>query len=354
LIGGVLVEIGSEYNLNSNKVGENEYFQISNYPNRWFLSGRTGLYCIGREISNTVSEVMMPQYCCASMVAPFVAQGINVLFYNSFDLANVKMDESKQAILVMDYFGFLSDETLSFISRCKALGKIVIVDATQTAFSYSNAYDEADYIVVSYRKWLDCLCAVVYSKNGFGTDDCTNNNISYTTTWRKAAGLKTNYLKGMPVNKQDFLDLYANANHQLDSDYSDYKPEETELAVLANTDSAFLRKKRRQNAVFLIDEVKKLSLDFDVGLMYDSVGDKDCPLFVPILVKEDKRGVIRQTLIKNDIYCPVHWPIDNRHPHCVTPYHKQELSLICDQRYGKDEMKKQVEVLSQALKISDN
>lgn len=45
--------------------------------------------------------------------------------------------------------------------------KILIVDATQTAFSRLATYPLADYIFVSYRKWTDCLCAAVYAKKDF-------------------------------------------------------------------------------------------------------------------------------------------------------------------------------------------
>lgn len=348
------MEVGSEFGNNSNRIGQNEYLQICSFPRKFFLSGRTGLHFIGQEIKNLVSEIVLPEYCCGSMIAPFAAQGYKISFYNSFDLNNVSVDETEQAFLILDYFGFLSDATLTFISKCKAAGKIVIVDATQTAFSHSKTYDLADYIVASYRKWFDCLCAVVFSKNGFNSAERIKEHTSYTRTWRKAAGLKENYLKGSPVDKNGFLDLFAQANHQLDIDCVDYTPDDTELVMLCEADSSFLRKRRRENAAYLMSAVKKLSTFSEVQLIFDIMRNDDCPLFVPILVNENKRNVIRSVLIKNNIYCPIHWPIDQRYPYCISQYHKREISLICDQRYGIDEMKKQVTVLSQALILADD
>ena len=77
--------------------------------------------------------------------------------------------------------------------------------------------------------------------------------------------------------------------------------------------------------------------------------EEDCPLFVPLLLDEKNRFAIRDVLIKNDIYCPIHWPIDGRYPYENTSYHRRELSLICDQRYGIREMGRQISVLTQAL-----
>ena len=254
-----------------------------------------------------------------------------------------------QIVLIMDYFGFLSDQTLQFVSQCKKNGKIVIIDATQTAFSHSKTYELADYIVVSYRKWFDSLCAVVYSKNGFKVSENNREHPSYTKIWRNAAILKEKYLKDCCGDKERFLTLFAKASNELDVDYINYSVNASEIEIMRNADSSLLRKIRRKNAKYLINEVKKISKNFDIQLIFDAIGDEDCPLFVPILLNEDKRTIIRNELIKNNIYCPIHWPIDQRYPYSKTFYHQREFSLICDQRYGLEEMRKQILILSKSL-----
>ena len=74
--------------------------------------------------------------------------------------------------------------------------------------------------------------------------------------------------------------------------------------------------------------------------------DMDCPLFVPIITK--KRNEIRQFLTDNKIYCPVHWP---KPAGCESNLYDTELSLICDQRYSEEDMKRLVEVLLEAVKL---
>lgn len=343
------MEIGSEFSTHSIIFGKNEYFELSNYSKRYVLSGRTGLYLIAEELKTEFLNISLPDYCCGSMVAPFVEQGYHVSFYPAFDLNNAKIDESVQVVLIMDYFGFLSDQTLQFVSQCKKNGKIVIIDATQTAFSHSKTYELADYIVVSYRKWFDSLCAVVYSKNGFKVSGYNKEHPVYTKIWRNAANLKEEYLKDRGGDKEEFLTLFTKARHELDADYMNYNANVSEIEIMRNADSSFIREARRKNAKYLINEIKKISKISDVQLVFDAIEDEDCPLFVPILVNEDKRAIIRNELIINNIYCPIHWPIDQRYPYSNTFYHQRELSLICDQRYGLEEMRKQILILSKSL-----
>ena len=74
------------------------------------------------------------------------------------------------------------------------------------------------------------------------------------------------------------------------------------------------------------------------------IKDMDCPLFVPVIVQNEKRDLIRKKLIEHSIYCPVHWP----HPKatCESNLYDMELSLICDQRYNEEDMQRIIDVLN--------
>lgn len=346
------MEIGSEFSTNSAPAGENKYLSLCSAPSRFVLSGRTGLSLIAEELRPLVSNIALPDYCCASMVAPFVAQGFHVSFYGALDPEVPSISSKAQAVLIMDYFGFLSPGTMALVSKCKQDGKLVIVDATQSAFSHSPAYEQADYVVVSYRKWLDSLCAVVYSKNGFHTPAYTEEHPTYGETWRNAAERKHRYLTCSEGKKDVFLEEYAKANRSLETDYAGYRAAASEITRLQKADSSYIRDRRRENAAFLMGEVKRLSAVSDVQLLFEELGSEDCPLFVPILLKEPQRSALRKEFIQNSIYCPIHWPIDPQSPHRETSYHKRELSLICDQRYGPEDMKRQASILSRILTAS--
>ena len=237
-------EIGSEFFVGSSQKGKNEYISLVNYPKRYVLSGRTGLFLIANELkAKKILTIALPAYCCGSMVAPFVDAGFQITFYEEYSI------QEADAILLMDYFGFIKNETAEFARRCHEAGKKIIVDATQTAFSRSNTYFYADYIVVSYRKWLDCLCAAVYSKDDFFTEEYLKTNNEYLRMWKLAAKKKKLYLEKGEGKKQEFLDLYAKANHMLAEEYIGYTASSSEIEIFETADSTYIRNKRRENAV---------------------------------------------------------------------------------------------------------
>lgn len=349
---GVSIEIGSEYFSDSALLGINKYKDLINCPKRYVLSGRTGLHLIAEELKTKLGifQILLPDYCCGSMIYPFIHQGIDVYFYDAFRLETVLLDDSIKAVLIMDYFGFISEDTLSFAQRCKQERKVVIVDATQTAFSFSPSYNIADYLIVSYRKWFDSLCCVVYSKDDFVTREYSDRHNDFNNIWRQAASLKEKYIRSGDGDKQEFLSLYAEANRLLESEYKGYSASKEEILLFQGVDSSALRNKRRQNAEILISGITQLSELYDIQLIFSFINKEDCPLFVPVLVREDKRNIIRSDLSKHNIYCPCHWPIDYKYPSKEHSYHKKEISLICDQRYDSDDMRMQLRVLMSVIK----
>ena len=328
------MEIGSEFQSESYAEGKNEFICISNYSKRYVLSGRTALFLIAQELKNKgIFSIALPEYCCASMVKPFLELNFDIEFNDSNNVPDSK------AILVMDYFGFIKHETYNYVKKCKNKNKIIIVDATQTAFSKNRIYEISDYILISYRKWFDCLCAVVYSKSGFTIDEYTKENREYLKIWREAAKKKKEYLKGNLKEKKDYLELYNIANKLLELDYKEYKASKEEIDIFEKIDSKYIINKRKENARILINALKGKGL-----LMYNEINENDCPLHVPILVEYDEKNRLRKKLNENEIFCPCHWPMEENIPHKNTRYHEQELSLICDQRYDKKDMKKIIKI----------
>jgi len=335
-----MIEIGSEFMMDSYKIGINKYKSLANFSKRYVLSGRTGLYLVAEELLvRSISSIALPAYCCGSMVAPFYHAGFEIEFYDE------PVIPKAEAILIMDYFGFISDHSLVLAEECRLKGKAIIVDATQTAFSMSEIYSKADFIVASYRKWFDCLCAAVYSKNGFLVSEYNKEAVKYTEVWREASREKSKYVVSGKGNKQYFLNRYSQANAILAKDYMRYRATQSEIDRFENVDSDFIRIKRRENASILIN-----ALSERVKLPYTVIQKEDCPLHVPVLIQEKKRPWIRKKLIENGIYCPCHWPIDENYPYKKTIYHMEELSLICDQRYSTKMITEEAKVVIDILK----
>lgn len=341
-------EIGSEFSENSCTTGINDYFDLVETNKRFVLSGRTALHLVALELKNqNICSIALPDYLCGTMVRPFYDEGFAISFYESQNVEKIKSIEKSSAVLIMDYFGFLKEETVEFANECKNSGKTIIADATQTAFSKSKLYELSDYIIVSYRKWFDCLGAAVYSKNNFTTPIFQKNFQEYLDIWRSAAKKKQRYIYEGKGDKNEYLSLYSQANAML-NEYKYYTSNDNEEKRLLHCNSGDLIKKRQENARYLIDGIKSLN-NRNIELMFESVKKGDCPLFVPIKIKK-QRNVVKNELIKRNVYCPAHWPIDKRYPHKENILYEQELSLICDQRYSVEDMELQINLLSEILR----
>ena len=153
----------------------------------------------------------------------------------------------------------------------------------------------------------------------------------------KAYALKEDYIENSKGEKQKFLELFSSAETLLDEDYMGYKVDENSLAT-----ASWIKKDadiRRQNAQTLLMHLKDSKI---VKPIYKALNKEDVPLFVPVCIKNGLRDKLRTYLIENAVYCPVHWPSHNG---CENQLYKEELSLICDQRYNSDDMIRQIELI---------
>ena len=75
-------------------------------------------------------------------------------------------------------------------------------------------------------------------------------------------------------------------------------------------------------------------------------------MFVPVLVPDGKRDALRQYLMQNEIYCPIHWPISDLHrlDKRTGQIYENELSLVCDQRYSQEDMYHMVTLINRFWK----
>lgn len=56
-------------------------------------------------------------------------------------------------------------------------------------------------------------------------------------------------------------------------------------------------------------------------------------------------------MFSNNIFTPVHWPYESNKLNGTikNPLYETEISLICDQRYSLEDMKRQIEVLEKCI-----
>ncbi len=353
-------EIGSDFYeiKNTRQNAEVQHFFNSADPNVFYaLAGRTALDFIIKDISKRkrIFNVFLPSYCCESMIVPFLDNHINVFFYNVILTENgveIEADEIScaDAVVVMNYFGFKSQFVESFIDQLNQKNIIVIKDATQSLFCEESYDERADYMFASFRKWMGIPDGSILAKR----DGCFNISVpqetktSYLKKRTKAMQLKKEYLDKGTGNKNKYLSKFTEASCLLNQDYEGYRMSDCSIRSLNNNDFPSIKDKRQKNARFLINALLNQN---GITLPFKWVGENDVPLFVPILVQGGFRNLLRKHLIKQRIYCPVHWPLFPEHKisqKCKTVYGK-ELSLVCDQRYDIEDMRRIAEELETFL-----
>ena len=342
----MLKEIGSEF-WNDGPVRRDRAY---------LLSGRTALEYIIRDIlkHHNVKSALLPSYCCHTMIEPFFRHGISVRFYDVyFDEMNglsveIPQAQENEIFYHMTYFGFhqLMGADINKINKDFT---VVIEDRTHSWLSGDSGF-HADYSYVSYRKWtgFDAI-ALANKETGAFSDFPEAINVEYSNLRKQASSMKRTFMDSGIGEKQEFLDLFEKAEELLETDYVGYKPSADTMAAFLQLDTTYIARNRQRNARILIDGLQDIP---EIELMFQTVQDDEVPLFVPVLLR-DNRAELRKNLIDNSIYCPIHWPKSEFHKGIsqrAEMLYNQELSLVCDQRYGSDDMNRIVECIRKYYK----
>lgn len=339
-------EIGSEFSLD-NKAIEEEKINAIGTNGVLVFSGRTAIETVLRNEPH-IHKALLPSYCCDSMIEPFRQASIDVSFYpvtydNSIKI-DLKIPSDVDCILWCNYFGFRTEipDLQDFIDR----GGIVIEDITHSYFSNRQYNKQSHYLVASLRKWEPVFCGgYVESKKG----ELVNKPVKipsadFLEKKDMAMRLKSDYLAGASrIEKNTFLSLFKESNEWLAENYSGLTIDVYSEEYLNHIDIAQHREQRLKNAKVLYEG---LAYNSDVKFLFP-LDRIDCPLFVPVIIKDGKRDTIRKKMIEQDIYCPVHWP----HPKacCESNLYDLELSIVCDHRYNEEDMQRIVEVLNNEI-----
>jgi hypothetical protein len=317
----------------------------------YVLSGRTAIDLIIQDILKTrkIRNVYMPAWCCDSMLAPFVARGIDIKFYDislaeSADTAEILCDfcDFRENIFyVTNYFGYENTLPVETVKKYKEQGSIILYDRTHSFLMENDPYLAlADYSFASIRKWMGVIGGAVVK----GVKDCQLKPCSYLACKEKAMRMKRAFIEGdTSIDKQAFLNLYSEFGHHLAEDYQNYEMDDLSYAIYKIEDLSAMRRKRRENAKYLHDNLQGVKF---IG----EFTEKAVPLFVPIFFETtEQRNAVRKKLIEAQIYCPIHWPKPAQIPaDCeANKIYDTELSLICDQRYNVEDMQRIVAIMNE-------
>lgn len=306
------------------------------------LSGRTAIDLILQDImrKRAVKSVAMPSWCCDSMVAPFLTHGIDVRFY---DYGQADLSETTDIFYLTNYFGYENTLNMNVVRKIKESGSIILYDRTHSFLMDDEEYHElSDYSFASIRKWMGVIGGAVVK----GIDKPELKNCPYISVKEKAMKDKYRYLTGdISIKKDEFLPAFGEFGHQLAEDYCNYTMDDLSYTLYKQEDFQRMKQLRRENAAYIHEKLK------GVQFMYEFT-DKSVPLFVPVLFEsKEQRDTVSKQLIEQQIYCPIHWPQPKQIPteFKVNDIVSRELSLICDQRYGLSEIKREIETLMRLI-----
>ncbi len=332
-------EIGSEFHRSGFEDGDG-----LDYPGSglFVFSGRTAIETVLNE-NAFIRKALLPSYCCDSMIQPFRDAGIKVGFYPvRFEdglRIDLKLPADVNAILWCNYFGFHvpMPDLSGFIER----GGIVIEDITHSFLSDRQYHPQSQYLAASLRKWEPLICGGYCAavKGELHHAPLTAPSEDYIRIKTQAMELKAEYLTDPDEQKKpQYLAMFGESNRWVAENYSCRAMDRFSLEFLSHVNRNEQRRIRKRNAGVLYR-----GLEGKVRFLFPEE-DMDCPLFVPILLPD--RDEIRAALTTNRIYCPVHWP---RPVGCESNLYEQEISLVCDQRYDREDMERIVSVLTSFL-----
>ena len=328
-------EIGSEFWDIPVCPKENELFLQNT---EWYISGRSALRAVIEDMGE-IRNISFPSWCCDSMVKPFVDAGIEVHFYPVYwdDGLIQKISLESDALFLMDYFGYTCTS-----SNLGSYDGVVIRDVTHSLFS--STYSDADYYFGSLRKWCGVWTGgFAWTKDRHKLVDGKAADKEYIELRTSAMQQKADYIRGLHTDK-GYLKIFNDAEELLDN-VGIESAAERDVKLARKLDVNKIAECRRKNA-------KVLREAFPDWLIFPEMKDTDCPLFVPILVPDGKRDALRHYLIENEIYCPVHWPVSIHHRlnNQEKFIYDNEQSLVCDQRYTEEDMRRMVGIIKRFWK----
>ena len=284
-------------------------FLKSKYPKKQFSYTGGGIYSIYKIINDIGfkpnDEILLPSYICPTILIPFEKKKIKCKFFEINEKLEIelkdlrkKINSNTKAIFFINYFGFPPNKnTITELFQYKEKGIIIIEDCVQSFFSNNEII--GNYAFNSFRKFLPVDGSVIVSEmpiKKFSEKKITKYN------FLKCIGQLLRYLT-VEIQIVDFsrifllLFKYANDNYYSHENVSFNK---FNRFILSRTDLNYSVLYRRDLFINLLNKYKDISL-------FKNIDNEVVPLGFPVLI--NNRNHTRSNLMKNKIYCPIHWTL---------------------------------------------
>lgn len=306
-----------------------------------YSSGRAALYQILKFLKQEkgINHILLPDYLCSSVLVPVKALELDYTFYPIDEQLELELQsfstlyKKDSAVLVINYFG-LKDLTSQIQAICSLDDNAIIIeDDVQAYFEFKKPLGDVDFKFTSLRKTFAVPDGgLVKTKHQIPKVEAPNTFGQY-----KAAAALLKSMREGNFNDQIYLEMFEKGETLIDSEL-ECGMSNIAVKLFDALEEERVKIRRLNNAQYLVGQLGKIGIK---PLLPQNEGH--VPLFIPITLK--KRDVVRKRMFQNEIFCPVHWPLEGMELKRGKVMAETELSLIIDQRYGKKEMDKIIKML---------
>ncbi len=344
--------------MNKNIIG-GKFFYDRNFSKRknkingsFFYNGRSAFYDLlkKRFKNDKIKTILLPAFTCKSLIEVTKKLKLKTNFYSINKNFEPNLSKGKDGLVVLiDYFGIncLKNHKISNYLN----NNHVIIDKSHTFLNdFKHQYNQN--IFFSLRK-LSFLCGGFHNEfskvvEKKGVEKFFNQIIAVQKE-------KAEYVKNINKNRNISYELslikkFENLEKKLTLNSYNTKGSKTLINLYEKYNWSSIIKKRKNNFKFLAEELKD---KFKI-INYNNLKEDKTPIFLVIkLSSSKKRDVIRDKLIKNDIFPPILWPKIKRFNYQKFKYEEElcstTLCLPIDQRYDIKHMNFTKEIMKKII-----
>jgi dTDP-4-amino-4,6-dideoxygalactose transaminase len=310
------------------------------------VNARSGIFLLCKLLTPTT--VWVPSYLCGAMLQPVEMTQTRSRFYEvTYNLTVpsgewLKDVQRGDLVVVIDYFGFPADRSVA--SHVKEKGAWVLEDACQALLT-GQVGKLSDFVVFSPRKFLGVPEGGILTLNRATPLDGVNLEPPPAVWWLKT--LNANIMRrefDLHGGDHRWFQLYQETERESPVGY--YSMSELAKTLLLHAfDYSVIAQRRISNYHVLANELGEFAL-------FPELPAKVVPLGFPIRLRN--RDEVRQRLFENQIYPPVHWPVQGIVPEEFKASHRLAASIMtlpCDQRYDNDDMTRMARLVLEGVRL---
>lgn len=308
---------------------------LAKEPNVYtYSSGRAALYQILSFLHQKkgINHLLLPDYICGSVLVPVKALGFDCSFYPvdeqlELELSSfTKLYKKDSAVLVINYFGLKNLDSQIKVIRGFDDHAVIIEDDVQAYYEFLKPLGEVDFKFTSLRKTFAVPDGgLVKTKHKMLKVEAPNTFGQY-----KAAAALLKSMREGNFTDQIYLEMFEKGEDLID-DELEMGMSNIAQKLYSIIDEKTVKQSRIRNARYLVKRLNEIGIKPLLPLL-----DNCVPLFIPIRL--NNRDKVRRKMFQNEVFCPIHWPLEGMDVKRGKEMAESELSLIIDQRYGQKEM----------------